>query len=103
MKSDGLLPNFADMKDPEDSLGRSYREANREKKHSIPIGTLVELSDGVRLWVVAHTRDCDQTPLYELSHDRDDIVEKRPGFRNNSWTGGWSKESITVIKWPEEV
>lgn len=103
MEQNNLIPNFADMKDPNDPLGRSYREVNREKKHLYPVGTLVELDDGVRLWIVAHTRDCDQTPLYELSHDKNDIVAKRPGFRNDSWTGGRSEDSMTVIKWPEEV
>lgn len=50
-----------------------------EKKHNIELGTLVEIScddslcdeedqhNGLRLFVVQHTRDCDGTPLYSLS------------------------------------
>ena len=36
------------------------------KKHTIRVGALVELKTGVRLWVVKHTRDRDQFPLYSL-------------------------------------
>lgn len=40
--------------------------------HTIPVGSLVELDDDcVRLYVVAHHRDCDGTPLYALSWDKD--------------------------------
>lgn len=63
--------NLADLKDPKDPLGRSYREVNAEMNHKIPIGTLVELESGVRVFVVLHNRDCDQTPLYSLSIDPD--------------------------------
>jgi hypothetical protein len=64
--------NIADLKDPDDPQGRSYREVNREKPHRIPIGALVELKSGARAFVVKHTRDCDQTPLYSLAIDPDD-------------------------------
>lgn len=66
--------------------GKTWRENNLAIKHSIPIGTLVEVKfdswfgEGAcwkvhaRLWVVAHTRDCDGTPLYSLSRWRDPIL-----------------------------
>ena len=59
--------------------GKTIKENNLAIMHNIPIGTLVEaewqewLSKGAcwsvkaRLWVVAHGRDCDGTPLYSLS------------------------------------
>ena len=65
--------------DPDDRQGRTYKEINLEKQHVIPLGTLVEVKwddwfgEGccwkvhARLWVIAHRRDCDGTPLYSLS------------------------------------
>jgi hypothetical protein len=49
-------------------------------KHNVPIGSLVEITyeskyaeahervKGLRLFVVKHSRDCDGSPLYALSH-----------------------------------
>jgi hypothetical protein len=54
-----VFMNVADIKCPDDPQGRTYRQINAEKKHSIPLGTLVEYRDGVRLFVVAYTRDWD--------------------------------------------
>ena len=56
----------ADFVDPGDPQGRTYRQVNAERKHLIPIGTLVEMDDGMRLYIVRHDRDCDMTPLYAL-------------------------------------
>ena len=67
-----IFVNVADLKDPDDPQGRSYREVNAEKIHSIPIGTLVELESGARAFIIKHTRDCDQTPLYSLAIDPND-------------------------------
>ena len=68
--------NLSDAKDP--ATGKTYREINLEKKHNIPLGSLVETSiyeneyaSGMRLWVVSHDRDFDDTPLYGLSFKRD--------------------------------
>lgn len=97
------MPNIKmlhDFKDPSNPQGRSYKEVNSSKKHSIPIGTLVELKDGVRLWVVAHTRDCDQTPLYELCAYKEEQVNN--SFRNPKWHGGYAEESLTpAAQWHE--
>ena len=34
---------ISDMVDPDDEQGRTYREINMAKQHTIPLGTLVEL------------------------------------------------------------
>ncbi len=68
---------FHDLPDQENP-GKTIRESNLAIQHTIPLGTLVEFSytnrmpEGVvtrtlgRLFVVAHDRDCDGTPLYSL-------------------------------------
>jgi hypothetical protein len=87
----------ADLVDPDDPEGRTYRQVNTEKQHAIPIGALVELEGGARLFVVHHGRDCDMTPLYWLSTDQDDTEPRRPGFLNHGWIGGYPEESLRVI------
>lgn len=89
---------LADLKDPNDGAGRTYREVNAAKKHSIPVGSLVELETGVRLFVAYQGRDCDMTPLYWLTAASDDLIELRPGFANPGWHGGYPEESLTVIR-----
>lgn len=61
--------------------GKTVKENNLAKQHLIPLGTLVEITyenefeepedrvKGLRLFVVNHSRDCDGTPLYDLSLD----------------------------------
>lgn len=78
------LTNIADLKDPLDTEGRTYREINLSTKHNLSIGDLVELDDGQRLFIARLTRDCDATPLYEL--------EPPEGLR------GYSEDSLKVIK-----
>lgn len=56
--------------------GKTVKENNLAVEHTIPIDALVEIVDskeygGVRLFVVHHSRDCDGTPLYELSFEKD--------------------------------
>lgn len=70
------------------------------KAHNIPIGTLVELESGARLFVVYHAHDCDahQTPLYSLSARKDDVVKERKDFYNASWLNGLPEESLTVVE-----
>jgi len=70
--------NISDITNPE--TGKTFREENLAKTHNIPLGTLVEVDfddtyndrphKGLRLFVVAHERDCDETPLYALSFDK---------------------------------
>jgi len=89
---------IADLVDPDDEQGRTYRQVNAEKVHNIPVGTLVELENGCRAWVVNHGRDCDQTPLYAVSLNRGDTVQRQPGFANHSWDHGWPEECLTCVE-----
>lgn len=100
--------NIADLKDPDDPQGRSYRQVNAEKQHNIPLRTLVEVQpdedsqfkNGIRLFVMALGRDCDMTPLYWLGPDQDE-ERQREGFANPTWIGGFPESSLTVIESPE--
>jgi len=56
--------------------GKTIKENNLAREHKYPIGSLVELENGERLFVMAYTRDCDGNPLYNL------------GFR-------WNKETLS--------
>jgi hypothetical protein len=85
--------NVADLTDPSDPQGRTYRQVNAEKPHAIPIGTLVELETGERLRVMAHTRDCDQTPLYSIGVSD----EGRGEYEKTKWHHGYCDESLTVV------
>ena len=96
--------NIADLKDPNDTQGRTYRQINAAMTHKITAGSLVEVNhctpgenDGIRLFVVFRGRDCDQTPLYWLSAEKEDM-NKDPHNPFNKWVGGYSEESLTVIK-----
>lgn len=68
------IVNFADIREKN---GKTIRENNLELTHKIPLGTLVEINHedskyhGLRVFVVRHDRDCDGTPLYALSFDKD--------------------------------
>jgi len=76
------MANFVFVHDLIEDNGRTVRENNLAKPHTIPLGTLVEVKfdewfgDGccwkvhARLFVVRHDRDCDGTPLYSLSRSR---------------------------------
>lgn len=102
--------NIADIKNKE--TGKKFREENLEKKHNIPLGTLVEIDfndeycetpvKGLRLFVVRHDRDCDGTPLYSLSFNRDwkeiesELIPKI-AFRMQI-DSGYSEESLKIIK-----
>ncbi len=87
-----------DLKPLDDPQGRTYREINLDKVHLIPMGELVELPSGVRLFVVYHGRDCDGTPLYYLSSDKDDTTKERPSFKNPGWDGGYSESSLVKVQ-----
>lgn len=82
--------NVADLVDPDDPQGRTYRQVNAAKTHGIPLGALVQLKSGARLFVVLHGRDCDRTPLYCLATDPDEEDKYR-------WLGGYSEGSLTVV------
>jgi hypothetical protein len=98
------LINIADLLNH--STGKTFREENLEKQHNISIGSLVEIqvekSDkyfGVRLYIVAHTRDCDGTPLYRLGLKNASI--KNPFLGENFYAydtfGGFDESSLKII------
>jgi len=101
--------NIADLTNPE--TGKTYRQENRENVHNIPLGTLVETFDGLRLWVVRHDRDCDETPLYSLSFKKDWKEMENYPFHNQpnspifpgklisraELSSGYGEDSLTVI------
>lgn len=86
------------------ATGRTYREDNLARKHRIPIGTLVEVKFDAwfgggacwkvraRLWVVKHTRDCDGSPLYGISRNREPDMAF-PFYVH----GGFAEDSLLVI------
>jgi hypothetical protein len=90
---------ISDQVNPADEKGRTFKEINQEKVHNIPVGTLVEMDDGCRLWVVYHGRDCDRTPLYCLCVDREDTdgpeLPKRYPY---NWITGYPEESLTPVE-----
>jgi hypothetical protein len=74
-----------EMIDPE--TGETYKQGNLKQNHKIPLDSIVEVLPydseisrgdhaGLRLYVVAHTRDCDGTPLYSLSFNKTAEVQE---------------------------
>ncbi len=64
-----------------ESNGKTIRQNNLAQQHNIALGSLVEIvapdseyddnpTYGLRLFVVNHSRDCDGTPLYDLSFNK---------------------------------
>lgn len=79
--------------------GKTIKENNLEKQHKFLVGDLVEIQkSGVRMFVVAQTRDCDGTPLYSLCPNKDNIVQERKGFANYGWHNGYSEYGMILIK-----
>jgi len=103
---DSPFIHIADLVNKE--TGKTYREENAEKAHSIPIGSLVEIiptddedsEAGVRLFVVFQYRDCDMTPLYSLAVDANDTKVERPGFGNRQWHTGYTEHCLKLIRRP---
>lgn len=85
--------NVADLIDPSDPQGRSYREINREEQHKYSVGDLVEIANGVRLFIVALKRDCDETPLYSLGAEL--TIYENPFL--NRHHHGFAEESLKLI------
>lgn len=86
-----LFKDLPDKKHP----GKTISEVNKEKKHNIPLKSLVEIKrTGVRLFVVYQGRDCDFTPLYWLSWDTDYINSS--DYKKQ--IGGYSEDDLEVIK-----
>ena len=71
---------------------------NNAKKHHFNVGDLVEIDDGVRLFVAKQSRDCDGTPLYCLTPIKGDYTQKREGFANHNWLNGYGEETLKKIR-----
>ena len=77
--------NFSDLIEEN---GKTIKENNLDKKHNIPIGTLVTVEykkDSINnttekiqanLLVFSHDRDCDGTPLYSLAKYKKEDISK---------------------------
>ena len=86
--------NIADLKDPNDPQGRTYRQVNNATPHKFGVGVLVELDSGVRLFTAKLTRDCDGTPLYSLTHQtRDDDYPLNELY----WVHGFSEDGMKAV------
>ena len=75
--------------------GKTVRENKLKLTHTIGLGSIVEEEGGLRLYVVMHVRDCDETPLNYLSHTMQDMHEGRDYSR---MTCGYRDKDLTVIK-----
>lgn len=72
-------PEITVFSDIVEENGKTIRENNLEIKHLYPVGTLVEVAFDqyfggccgmaikAHLYVIAHSRDCDGSPLYMLA------------------------------------
>lgn len=93
-----FAPGMFMISDVVEKNGKTIRENNLEKCHTIPVGTLVEVKyeewfgDGAcekvhaRLWAEKHSRDCDGTPLYMLAKRKGGVAR-----------GHYSAESLTPV------
>lgn len=128
------MQNFQFVGDIVEENGLTVKQNNQKLIHNIPLGTIVEISydssyedeeentNGLRLFVVQHLRDCDGTPLYGLSFNkkageileqatRDEEQAKRNGdtfnihlIRYLLWSykgaiaGGYDEGSLKVVE-----
>lgn len=78
------------------------KQQNLKIKHNIPINTLVELENGARLFVFSLGRDCDKTPLYNLTwnfinySEYKDWEEIKKCYQFDV-IGGFSEENLKII------
>lgn len=102
--------------------GLTTRERNMQTKHNFAIGSLVEITYGeycgLRLFVAEHSRDCDGTPLYALTHtpkyigrklakEKERAINDIDGFlcavHLGALNDGWSESSLVLIKSAKEI
>lgn len=85
--------NVADLVNTK--TGKTWRQENSELQHNIPLGSLVELETGERLFVIKHNRDCDQTPMYSLGMNHE---INREDSMFSKLHHGYSEESLKVVE-----
>lgn len=91
--------------------GKTWKENNLAKEHDIALGTLVEITYkseyedeeeskyGLRLFVVNHSRDCDGTPLYDMSFDKNaykEFKQTEEKIKDNEFS---DKMEETLVRW----
>ena len=84
------------------------RPQNMQLQHEIPLDTLVEVvldghaENGIRGFVVEHTRDCDGEPLYAISLKRHTEAMNLKSVQEFlycvSVSDGWTKENLKLVK-----
>ena len=86
------------------------RPENMKLQHEIPLGTLVEVKvdpryndkNGIRGFVVDHSRDCDGEPLYAISLSTlKEALELKvcfPQIYQFTISDGWLKDSLCVVE-----
>ena len=87
--------------------GKTVKQNNLERQHKIPLGSLVEVggddsinTKGCRLFVVDCSRDCDGTPLYTLSFDKEAMREYRDAVDNcEKCDTNLEKQLSKLIEW----
>ena len=96
---------ITDVADVPDENGITARQRNSKMKHDVPIGSLVEFVShpedtdednedaGVRLFVLNHSRDCDETPLYDLGR-MSDLTDFEHHFRDKA--DDWSEPFFRI-------
>lgn len=86
--------NIADLKDPNDPQGRTYREVNNARKHIFEVGELVEIEGGCRLFIAKQTRDCDGEPLYSLTYE---IKDDELPYNQIYWVHGFGEDGMKHV------
>ena len=74
--------------------GKTIKENNLAKFHKYELGELVEMKNGVRMFISGYRRDCDGTPLYCLSYENDPWQWEN----NNCQLCGFGEDSLSMIK-----
>lgn len=94
--------------------GKTVKENNLELVHNVPVGSLVEITyeseyeepservKGLRLFVVKHSRDCDGSPLYALSHSlsaQDDYDKIEQDIAQHKYGDEMELRLMMLLKW----
>lgn len=109
-------PRFINIADIPFEDGSTPRERNNAMQHEVPLLSMVEINcgitEGMRLFVIGHSRDCDGTPLYVLSHDWvlaghwhkvREIESFMRYYKQGACSGSYSKDSFDVIFTRDEI
>lgn len=98
-------PKIVVYKDLVESNGKTVYENNMATPHAIPIGALVEVKYDrwygkgacekvhARLFVRAHVRDCDGSPLYQLSRYPKEFAE----IPLSESRGCFNESALTIV------